>query len=225
MAQAVSEVLPFAIGVAIVPIPIIAVILMLFSQRARLNGPVFLLGWVTGLSAAFVVVYAIADAGDVDTDETAADGVGWLKILLGILLLALAGRTWRKRPRPGAEPEMPRWMSGVDELAPGKALGLGLVLSALNPKNLILVVGAAAGLAQLGVSTSYALAGLAVFVLVGSLTVGLPVGYYLVGGESAKSALDELKSWLGSHNEAIMTVLFLVFGVILIVKGLAPLTE
>ena len=41
MGQGISEVLPFAVGVAIVPVPIIAVILMLFSQRARINGPLF----------------------------------------------------------------------------------------------------------------------------------------------------------------------------------------
>jgi hypothetical protein len=45
MGRAVKQVLPFAIGVAISPIPIIAVILMLFSNRANVNGPVFLLRW------------------------------------------------------------------------------------------------------------------------------------------------------------------------------------
>ena len=50
MGRGISEVLPFAIGVAISPIPIIAVILMLFSERAKVNGPVFLAGWVIGLS-------------------------------------------------------------------------------------------------------------------------------------------------------------------------------
>ena len=39
MGSAIGEVLPFAIGVAISPIPIIGVILMLFSERARQNGP------------------------------------------------------------------------------------------------------------------------------------------------------------------------------------------
>ena len=67
MGEAIGEVLPFAIAVAIVPIPIIAVILILFSSRARVNGPVFLLGWVVGLGAAFVAVYALADAGDAAT--------------------------------------------------------------------------------------------------------------------------------------------------------------
>ena len=35
MGQGISEVLTFAIGVAISPVPIIAVILMLFSRRLR----------------------------------------------------------------------------------------------------------------------------------------------------------------------------------------------
>jgi Sap, sulfolipid-1-addressing protein len=52
--QGISEVLTFAVGVAISPVPIIAVILMLFSQRARVNGPLFLLGWVLALAIAFV---------------------------------------------------------------------------------------------------------------------------------------------------------------------------
>jgi hypothetical protein len=44
VAQGIGEVLTFAIGVAISPVPIIAVILMLFSGRAKVNGPMFLAG-------------------------------------------------------------------------------------------------------------------------------------------------------------------------------------
>jgi hypothetical protein len=225
MGQGISEVLTFAVGVAISPVPIIAVILMLFSSRARINGPAFLLGWVAGLAIVSGVTYAIADASDASTDTTASDSVSWVKIGLGALLLLLAARTWRKRPAAGAAPELPKWMAGIDALRPGKVLGLGVVLSAVNPKNLILAVGAAAGLAQLSISTGDAVVSLIVFVVVGSITIAGPVVYYLVGGESAKGALDELKTWLGEHNAAVMTVLFLVFGVVLIAKGLAPLTD
>jgi Sap, sulfolipid-1-addressing protein len=222
--QGISEVLPFAVGVAISPVPIIAVILILFSSKARVNGPVFLLGWVAGLAIVSGVVYAIADSSSASNDSTASDTVSWLKIGLGVMLLALSLRSWRKRPAPGAEPEMPTWMAGIDALAPGKALGLGVLLSAVNPKNLILAIGAAAGLAQLGVPTGDAVLSLIVFVVLGSLTIAGPVMYYLVGDEGAKSALDELKAWLAAHNAAVMTVLFLVFGAVLIAKGLGLLT-
>ena len=70
MGRGISEVLTFAIGVAISPIPIIAVILMLFSQRARVNGPVFLLGWVGALTIVSGVVYVISDQGNAATNSS-----------------------------------------------------------------------------------------------------------------------------------------------------------
>ena len=42
MTEGIGAILTYAIGVAISPVPIIAVILMLFSARARVNGPMFL---------------------------------------------------------------------------------------------------------------------------------------------------------------------------------------
>ncbi len=62
------------------------------------------------------------------------------------------------------------------------------------------------------------------FVALASVTIAGPVVYALVGGSRARAALDSAKSWLGVHNAAVMTVLFLVFGVDLIAKGLPPLT-
>jgi threonine/homoserine/homoserine lactone efflux protein len=222
--RGIGEILTFAIGVAISPVPIIAVILMLFSQRARTNGPAFLAGWVLALAVASGVVYALADVGDASSSTTSSDGISWGKIVFGVLFLLLAVRNWRKRPEPGEDVEMPRWMAGVDSLAPGKAFGLGLLLAGLNPKNLLLAAGAAAGLAQLGLSTTDAVVSLIVFVVVGSLTIAGPVVYYLAGGEHAKTELDSMKEWLTLHNTAVMAVLFLVFGVDLIAKGLPPLT-
>jgi hypothetical protein len=94
----------------------------------------------------------------------------------------------------------------------------------VNPKNLILTVGSAAGLAQLGLSTSDAVVAIAVFVLLASVSIAAPVLYALVGGDRARASLDSAKVWLGAHNAAVMAALFLVFGVDLIAKGLPPLT-
>lgn len=225
MGQGISEILTFAIGVAISPAAIIAVILMLFSQRARVNGPLFLAGWVVALGVLAAVVYAISDQSNAATSNSSSDSVSWLKILLGVSFLLLARREWRNRPAPGAEPETPKWMTGIDTFTPARALGLGALLGALNPKNLFLGIGAAAGLAQLGLSTADAVVSLIVFVGVGSLTIAAPVVYYLLGGERARAELDELKGFLRLHNDAVMAVLFLVLGGALIAKGLAPLTK
>ena len=226
MGQGISAVLTFAIGVAISPVPIIAVILMLFSQRARVNGPAFLAGWVIALAALSTIVYVVSHDGNVATSSTASDSVSWGKIVLGVALLALARRNWRKRPAPGEEAAMPKWLASVESVSPVKAFGLAVVLAAVNPKNLILTLGAAAGLAQVqGLSTTDAIVAIAVFVVIASLTIAGPVLYALIGGEKARAALDSAKAWLDTHNAAVMAVLFLVFGVDLIAKGLPPLTS
>ena len=74
-----------------------------------------------------------------------------------------------------------------------------------------------------GPSAAEAVISLIVFVAVGSLTIAGPVVFYLTGGDHAKTQLDSAKEWLSVHNDAVMTVLFLVLGVTLIAKGIPPL--
>jgi len=221
----VSEVLPWAIGVAISPIPLIAVILMLFTPRAKANGTAFLAGWVVGLGVLAAVVYFVADAVNAGSDSTASDSTSTVKVVLGVLLIVAALRKWRHRAAPGAEPTMPKWMAEVDHFTPVKAAGLGVVLGAVNPKNLVLTVGAAAGLAQMsGESTGDAVAGLVAFVLIASSTTALAVGYRVFGGDRSQASLDRAKAWLTTHNDAVMTVLFLVFGVLILADGTGRLS-
>jgi threonine/homoserine/homoserine lactone efflux protein len=93
----------------------------------------------------------------------------------------------------------------------------------VNPKNLLLTLGSATGLAQLGLSTTDAIVATAVFVVIASLSIAVPVAYAVFGGAKAKASLELAKSWLTVHNAAVMGVLFLVFGVDLIAKGLPNL--
>ena len=60
MGQAIGGSLAFAVGIALSPIPIIAVVLMLTSDKARVNGPGFVLGWLVGLGIVGAIVLAIA---------------------------------------------------------------------------------------------------------------------------------------------------------------------
>ena len=102
-------------------------------------------------------------------------------------------------------------------------MALGVALSAINPKNLLLTVAAAAAIAQAGVSTGDEFVAMAVFVVIGTLGPGIPVALYFAMGERAARMLDELKAWLGAHNAAIMAVLLLVIGAKLIGDGISGL--
>jgi hypothetical protein len=223
MTEAIAAVLTYAIGVAISPVPIIAVILMLFSARARVNGPMFLAGWIVALAAVSGVTYLLADAGDAATDSTAGDTVAWGQLAAGAFFLLVAARQWRSRPAPGAEPEMPKWMAGIDTFSPVKSFTLALLLAGVNPKNLLLSAGAGAALALTAPTTSEAVVSWVLYVVLASITIAGPVVYYLLGGDRARAALDSMKEWLAVHNAAVMTVLFLFFGVKLIAEGLPAL--
>src|SRR5437763_11820970 len=111
MESAIGSILPQAIGVAISPVPVIAVILMLFSQRARSNGLAFLVGWVLALAVVGSVVLALASLGKVSTGGTPSTLAYVLKLLLGLFFLVLAIRQWRGRPKAGEEPKVPKWMA------------------------------------------------------------------------------------------------------------------
>ena len=220
MLQAIGQVLGNAVGVAISPVPIIALILMLFSRAAKVNSVAFLVGWLVGLTGIGLVVLAI---GVQASDGTESDGGGAVKVVVGLLFLALAVKQWRSRPKAGAEPEMPGWMSAIDDFTAIKALGLGLLLTVPNPKNLGLTVSAAASISADGLDGGSAIGALAVFVVLASLTIIVPVVGYLLLGERAEGPLTTMKDWLTANTHTVMTVLFLVLGAKVLGDGLAVL--
>jgi hypothetical protein len=189
-----GDILPLAIGIALSPVPIIAVILMLFSARARTNGPLFLLGWVLGLLVVDVVLLVIADTQDMGTERAPSTVALVIKLVLGLGLLLLAYRNWQKRPRQGEEAPLPEWMAGIDTFTPVKSFGLAAVLSGVNPKNLLLNAAAVQVIAGSGVGGGELVVALVVFLVVASITVAVPVLYYLAGGAGAR------RPWTGGRR-------------------------
>jgi threonine/homoserine/homoserine lactone efflux protein len=222
--EAIGQVLSFGVGVALSPVPIIAVVLMLATPAGRANGPAFVGGWIAGVAVLGAVVLLLASGGSASESGAPADWVSVLKLVLGVLLLLLALRQWRGRPRGDAEPQLPSWMKRVDRFTPGRSAAIAVALSAINPKNMLLVVGAAAAIAQTGVGTAEQAVALAVFTLVATLGVATPVLIYFLAGERAGDLLAGLREWMARHNAAIMVVLCLIIGAKLIGDGISGLT-
>ena len=61
-------------------------------------------------------------------------------------------------------------------------------------------------------------------IIVGSLGIIAPVGVYFAMGDRAAQVLGGWKTWLAANNATVMMVLFLVFGVTLIGKGISGLS-
>ena len=223
MGDVVGQILSFAVGVAVSPVPIIAVVLMLTTDRGRVNGPAFVLGWIAGLALAGTAILLVAGQADASDGGEPATWVGVLKLMLGLGLLALAVKQWRGRPADPEAAELPNWMQKIDGFAPGRALALAVALAAINPKNLLLTVGAATTIAHAGLEAGEQAVALSVFILVASLGIGAPVAIYFALGEKSASLLGGLKDWMAHNNAAIMTVLLLVLGAKLLGDGITAL--
>lgn len=218
MGVVIGEILPLSIGVAISPIPIIAAILMLFSARAASTSTGFLLGWVLGIVVATAAFTALA--GTLQTGGEPSAVASWIKIGLGVLLVLVGVRQWRGR---GGQHETPAWMTAIDGFTFPKALGLGFLLSAVNPKNLIMAAGAGLTIGSAAAGLGGDVAAVAVFAVIASSTVAIPVIAYLVAAERMSGPLESLRKWLQDNNATVMATLILVIGVVLVGKGVGGL--
>ena len=224
MGQAIGQILPTAVGVAISPLPIVAVVLMLVTPRGKRNGPAFIVGWLAGLAAVGIVVIAASGGAGASDDAAPATWVSWLKLVLGALCLLVAARQWRGRPADGEEPATPKWMGALDRFTPIRAAGAGIVLSAANPKNLVLAVAGAVAVAGAGVSTSQEAIAWIVFMLIASAGVAAPVIIAFAMGDRSRELLDRLKTRMTHNNAVIMAVLLVVIGAKLIGDGITGLS-
>ena len=197
---------------------------MLTSRQARVNGPVFVVGWLLGLGMVGVIVLSIAGPAGAGKSGSPATWVSWAKIVLGALLLLVAARQFGRRPHGGEEAQMPKWMGTIDQTTPLAALGLAAALSGANPKNLLLAAGGAATIAQTGIPAGQQAVAYVVFALIGTLGVGIPVGIYFVLGERSDKLLAALKDWMSQHNAAIRSVLCLIIGLKIIGDAIGGLT-
>jgi hypothetical protein len=197
---------------------------MLITPKARSNGPAFVAGWILGLVVVGGLVLIIANTANVASSSGPSTAAYAIKLTLGVLLLLLAVRQWRSRPRPGEQAPAPKWMTALDTFTPVKSAGLGTAMSGVNPKNLLLSAAAAMSIAQTGLAGGQQAVVLAVFVVLGTVTVAAPLVVYLALGGKADSMLNGWREWLAANNAAIMLVVLIVFGFVLIGQGIAGLS-
>ena len=224
MADAIGQVLSLGVGVSLSPVPIIAVVLMLGTPRARVNGPAFVLGWIVGLTIVGVIVLAVAGGAGADDGGEPATWVGWVKLVLGVLLLLVAVRQWRGRPRAGEDARAAE-VDADDRPVHARALvrhrggALGHqpeepAADGRPPPRRSRRPGSTPGSRRSRSASSSS-----------SARSGRPRRWRSTSRSASAPThlLDELKAWMGAHNAAIMAVLCLVIGAKLIGDGISGL--
>ena len=210
--------LPIALAIAASPFPVIPAILLLLTTRPRANGGSFLAGWVIGIAASTAVFVALASL--IGPRGPSPAWTSWVRIALGLALLVLAARQWSRRR---TNIETPAWLRAIDESTPRTALRLGVLLSAANPKILVLTAAAGLAIASADLSAARAVGTLVVFTVVAAVTVALPLLLYVTLGERMLNPLRAANTWLVSHNAAVMAVVIALIGAYLLVDGVAQL--
>jgi threonine/homoserine/homoserine lactone efflux protein len=159
-------------------------------------------------------------AGTLKTGGEPSAVASWIKIGLGVLLVLVGIRQWRGR---GGQHDAPKWMAAIDDFTFPKALGLGFLLSGVNPKNLIIAAGAGLIIGSSAVGVGGDAAAIALFTVIASSTVAIPVLAHLVAAERMTRPLESLRKWLQDNNATVMATMILVIGVVLVGKGVSGL--
>ena len=223
MGTAIGELLPLAVAIAISVTTIITTVLMLLSPEAKSRTVGLLVGCVVGVGWAVASFTLLADMLPTQDSGGSSLEASEIRMVVGVLLVVLALRQWRGRPASGDRAELPKWMAGVDSIMPGKALVLGLLLSAVVPKNLLLALSAGLIVGEAAFSNGRAALVIVVFTAIATSTVAVPVVAHLVAPARMRGPFERIREWLVENNVAIMVVLLLVIGVVMIGNGIASL--
>jgi hypothetical protein len=222
MLVVVGELLPLALGVAVSPLAIMIVIVLLSVPGGRPRAALFVAGWLAGLLVLGGVVLAFVEVAS-DAEPAPARFGGLLKLALGVLLVAIAVREWRGRPRPGDAAALPGWMTSLGGMPPVRVLGLGISFAAIKPKNLVLGAAAAAAIAEAALTPGLSIALLLMFALLASASVAAPLLVAVGAGPDADAMLERWKAWLEANNAVLVAGVLLVLGSVLVGQGIAAL--
>ena len=218
LGSVLTKLIPLGLVIALSPITVIPAVLVLHAPRPRPAGLAFLGGWVLGLVA---LTAAFGGASDLlgGLHQAPPTWAAWLRVVLGLALIAFGVFRWQTRHR---HTKTPAWLRSFTKLTPVRAGVTGAVL-VLRPEVLILCAAAGLAIGTERLSTAAALIVGAVFVIVSASTVAIPILGYVGAGDRLDDALERLKVWMEENHGAMMAVILVVIGLIVIYNGIHAL--
>ena len=195
------------------------VILLLISDRGWRNGLGYALGYISAYSLIGITAVILGYRTAQKNPGEPGLFLPMLLIVLGTLLLWLALRNWRK---PGSEKkEEPRFFSIVDKITPLKAFGFGALVTVINFKNLALFLTAVSVVILSDLLIAKKIFITLLVVLVFCQSVIIPIIIFVSFPKRAKYLLNSIKQFLTRHSRRIGIWAPIVFGMLLMIKGLS----
>ena len=214
-----TTLVPLAIATAVLPIQVAITILMLRSAGGRSKAGAL----IAGMTLVRLLQYAVFGLmlaramDDAVTGTSPAEGA--LLLVVGVLLLASAGRKLVGQPDEDAAP--PRWMTMVDGITAGRAFLMGAGLVALSPKLWAFTLGAIGAIQDAELDPAAGWAVFFVWVVAAEALHLLAWLAALVAPARADVALARAGDVLERHSRAVMIGVGLVFGAWFLLKAIA----
>jgi hypothetical protein len=209
-----------ALGVAASPLPIVAVLVLLLTKRARFSSLVLLASWVIGVVIALAI--AVVFAGTLRMPRAGTDlmGEGVFTLLLGIGLVTMGVISRRGRVRQEDPQATPSWVNSVDNLSPIGGAVVVFLNATTSPKNLALAITAGRMIANTGAPLAEEAVWVLLYVAIASLTIAAPVALYFFGGNTSIAILERWKRVVTTHAAAVMEITLFVLGLGMTARGL-----
>ena len=138
-----------------------------------------------------------------------------VKLAIGVALLAIGVRQWRKMGKPKKPKKTPKWQTGIDNMSPLYAMGLAPLTQPWG-----LVAAGVATIVEAKLSSWESYIALLLFCLVAT-------GVYLVleiytgfKPEKSRTILAATRTWIDSHTDQVIIIVSLALGLWLVGKSL-----
>jgi threonine/homoserine/homoserine lactone efflux protein len=221
MVDVVGDLLPYAVGVALSPVPLIAVFLVLGAPAGRVAGAALVVARVVTVAGVAAVVAFLADLLP-ESNGTSTAGLV-LRIVLGAVLMVWALVQIVRRTDRDEATDHPAWMVSTGSASVPGAARIGVVISVANLKELAFGVGAGLTIAAADLG-----AGATVVVAVGYAVVACLVTVVVVlafwcAEDRVSRSLDRTRAWLARNSTVLVALVLLVIGAVLVGEGLSDL--
>ena len=210
----VLDLILIGLVITLEPIPLTSFILILASKNGTRKGAAFIFGWLFSL-AVVVAVTILATSNNPPKSNTAPSlGALAAKIAIGVVLLVIALRQWRKMGKPKPPKKTPKWQTGIDNMSPWYAMGLAPLT---QPWGLVAAGVATITEAKLASWQDYvALVGFCLIATGVYIVMELYVGFR---PDQGQALLTRLRNWLDTHTDQVIIIVSLLLGLWLVGKS------
>jgi threonine/homoserine/homoserine lactone efflux protein len=214
-----TTLIPLALVIAISPLSVIPAVLVLQAPHPRPTSLAFLGGWLLGL-AALTAIFVASSGALTGLRNSPPTWASWLRVVLGLALIAFGIYQWLTRHR---HTESPKWMRSFATLTPQRAGITGLVLVVVRLEVLIMCALAGLAIGSSGLSIAADSITGVIFLAVAASTVAIPVLAYAGAGHRLDDSMARIKDWMEKNNAALLAAILVLIGLMVFYNGVHSL--